>query len=105
MKQYNVFWVDLNPTQGEEMNKVRPCVVLSPAEANLHFRTVIVAPITGSDIGLPTRHKIVVNNVTGYIALDQMRALDKSRFREAVGPLSAEDVLMIKSILQEFLIE
>lgn len=105
MDQYNVFWVDLNPTQGAEMNKIRPCVVLSPTEANRHFLTVLAAPITGSDLGLPTRHKIAVNNVTGYIAIDQLRALDKSRFREVVGRLQDGDIKMIKSIIKEYLVD
>lgn len=105
MDQYNVFWVDLNPTQGAEMNKIRPCVVLSPTEANRYFLTVLAAPITGSDLGLPTRHKIAVKNVTGYIAIDQLRALDKSRFREVVGRLHDGDIKTIKSIIKEYLVD
>ena len=88
IEQYNVYWVDLTPTQGGEMSKNRPCVVLSPTETNRHFLTVIAAPITGTDLKLPTRHKILVKNVSGYIALDQMKALDKSPFHEILGRLS-----------------
>ena len=105
MNQYSVYWVNLNPTQGAEMNKSRPCVILSPTEANRHFRTVLAAPITGTDLGLPTRHKITVGTMTGYIALDQMRALDKSRFHDTVGRLTDGDVKAVKNILKEFLVD
>jgi mRNA interferase MazF len=105
MEQYNVYWVDLNPTKGGEMNKIRPCVILSPTEANRHFLTVIAAPITSTDLGLPTRHKITVKKVAGYIALDQMRALDKSRFREKVGHLNDTDIKTVKSVIKEFLVD
>ena len=105
MVQYSVHWVDLNPAQGAEMQKVRPCVVLSPTEANRHFRTVLAAPVTGTDLGLPTRHKIAVGAVSGFVALDQLRALDKSRFREVVGQLSTDDCQALKQVLKEFLVD
>ena len=105
MDQYSVHWVDLNPTQGAEMQKVRPCVVLSPTEANRHFRTVLAAPITSTDLGLPTRHKLSVGAVTGFVALDQLRALDKSRFREVVGQLSTDDSIALKKIIKEYLVD
>ena len=105
MVQYSVQWVDLNPTQGAEMQKGRPCVVISPTEANRHFRTVLAAPVTGTDLGLPTRHKISVGDVSGFVALDQLRALDKSRFREVVGQLSADDSQALKQIIKEFLVD
>ena len=105
MVQYSVHWVDLNPTQGAEMQKVRPCVVISPTEANRHFRTVLAAPVTGTDLGLPTRHKISVADVSGFVALDQLRALEKTRFREVVGQLSVDDSQALKQIIKEFLVD
>lgn len=104
-EQYSVYWVDLNPTKGGEMNKVRPCVILSPTETNKHFLTVISAPITSTDLGLPTRCKVKVKNVTGFVALDQMRALDKTRFCDKVGRLSDVEIQTIKSIIKEFLVD
>ncbi|WP_416341309.1 type II toxin-antitoxin system PemK/MazF family toxin [Sporomusa sphaeroides] len=57
--------MNLNPTKGREMNTVRPCVILSPTEANKHFLTVISATITNTDLGLPTRCKIKVGCLSG----------------------------------------
>ena len=48
VKQYEVYWIDLNPTIGAEMQKIRPGVVVSPDELNAHLDTVIIIPITSS---------------------------------------------------------
>jgi mRNA interferase MazF len=105
IEQYSVFWIDLGSTKGGEMKKLRPCVTLSPTEANRHFVTIIVAPITNTNLGLPTRCQINVDDVSGYVALDQMRALDKSRFRKKVDNLGDESVKTIKNMIREFLVD
>lgn len=104
-EQYSVYWVDLNPTKGGEMNKVRPCVILSPTEVNKYLLTVISAPVTSTDLGLPMRCAVKVKNVTGFVALDHMRALDKTRFGQKVGRLSDEEIRMVKSVLKEYLVD
>ena len=48
-KQYEIYWVDLNPTRGSEMNKVRPCVIVSPDDMNNYLQTIIVAPVTSTE--------------------------------------------------------
>lgn len=104
--QYDVFWVDLNPTRGAEINKTRPCVVISPHEMNTHLRTVIIAPITsrGRD-GYPTRVKMAVGDVTGWIVLDQIRAVDKTRLCDRVGQLNAEEIAAVKNVIKEMLVD
>lgn len=48
VEQYEVYWVELDPTQGGEMAKTRPCVVVSPTGLNNHLKTVVVAPVTST---------------------------------------------------------
>ena len=104
--QYSVFWVDLNPTKGAEISKIRPCVVISPPEMNAHLRTIILAPVTsrGRD-NYPTRVKIAIGEVAGWIVLDQIRAVDKTRLCKKVGHLSDENVAAIKNIIKEMLVD
>ncbi|NLK51806.1 MAG: type II toxin-antitoxin system PemK/MazF family toxin [Syntrophomonadaceae bacterium] len=104
--QYSLYWVDLNPTQGAEINKTRPCVIVSPLEMNQHLRTIIIAPITctGSE-GYPTRTKILVNEIAGWIVLDQIRAIDKTRLRQKIGDLSPEKISEVKNIIKEMLVD
>jgi mRNA interferase MazF len=100
-KQYDVYWVDLNPTRGSEMNKIRPCVIVSPNDMNKYLNTIIIAPITSIKRSYPFRVKCDI----GFIALDQLRTVDKTRINDFILTLSINHVLEMKHILQEMLIE
>ena len=79
LKQYEIILVNLNPTMGSEINKTRPCVVISPNEMNKHLRTIIVAPMTTSSKSYPTRIEIKHNDKIGWVVVDQIRTIDKKR--------------------------
>ena len=78
-ERFNIFLVRLDPTTGAETAKTRPCVVVSPDELNRAVSTVIIAPMTTTRRGWPTRVEISFQGKTGEIALDQIRGVDKSR--------------------------
>ena len=82
-----IWLINLEPTLGSEMNKLRPCVVISPDEANEHLHTVIAAPLTSTIRNYPSRISCVFKRKKGQIAVDQIRALDKSRFVKKAGRL------------------
>jgi mRNA interferase MazF len=108
IEPYSLYWVDLSPTKGAEINKTRPwpCVVISPLEMNAHLRTIIIVPVTrrGRE-GYPTRVKLTVNDGDGWIVLDQIRAIDKTRLCEKIGNLNTEEIIEMKSIIKEMLID
>ncbi|MEL7658834.1 MAG: type II toxin-antitoxin system PemK/MazF family toxin [Bacillota bacterium] len=104
--QYSVFWVDLNPTKGAEISKIRPCVVISPPEMNTYLRTIILAPVTSRGReNYPTRVKMAINDIAGWIVLDQIRAVDKTRLCEKIGHLSDENIAAVKNIIKEMLVD
>ncbi|MFQ5709468.1 MAG: type II toxin-antitoxin system PemK/MazF family toxin, partial [bacterium] len=41
--RFEVYLVSLDPTQGKEIKKTRPCLVVSPDEMNRFISTVIIA--------------------------------------------------------------
>ncbi len=55
VKRFDVFLINLNPTIGSEIQKTRPCAVISPDEMNRHINTVIIAPMTTQGRSYPTR--------------------------------------------------
>ena len=105
INQYDIFWVDLNPTIGHEIKKVRPCVVLSPNEMNFNIDTIIIAPMTTKSRSYPTRVKVTFEKKLGWIVLDQIRTIDKIRLKEKAGYLKETEITEVKSILKEMLID
>lgn len=105
INQYDICIVDLNPAKGSEMQKIRPCVVLSPSEANKYLKTVIVAPLTSKIHGFKFRVLVNIEKVAGEIALDNIRSIDKSRITKITGRLDLETVSKLKSTIREFLVE
>ena len=91
--QYDVCWVELDPTQGSEIAKTRPCVVVSPDELNALLNTVVVVPLTSTLRGYPFRVQCVVAGKKGELAIDQIRAVDKSRLKSNIlGRLSYVEI-------------
>jgi len=103
--QYQIVLVNLDPTQGSEIKKTRPCVVISPNEMNNHLRTIIVAPMTTAAKRYPSRVTIVHNDTRGAIALDQIRTIDKSRVIKSSGDLKLPEIERCKQVLKEMLVD
>ena len=101
VKRFEIYWVSLNPTVGVEMQKTRPAVIISPDEINDNLGTVLVAPITSSNKNFPTRIKFKLNGKDNFIALDQLRAVDKSRLKSKIAALSANTSQTVCELLQE----
>ena len=83
-----VWLVSLDPTQGAEIQKTRPCLVVSPDESNRHLRTVIIAPMTTVARPYPTRVALTFQGKQGQVALDQLRAIDRQRLVRKLGRIS-----------------
>jgi mRNA interferase MazF len=106
MEQYNVCSVNLDPTIGSEIRKTRPAVIISPDEMNLHLNTIVIVPMTSIQKGnYPTRQYVKGENFAGYLVIDQIRTVDKSRICQYIGKLTAEDIKKLKLIIQEMLID
>jgi mRNA interferase MazF len=101
ISQYQITLVNLDPTVGSEMKKTRPCVVISPDEMNRYIQTLVVAPMTTNSKPYPTRVEVKHNKKRGWIALDQIRTIDRSRVIKILDELSEKEVLLLKAILKE----
>ena len=101
MKRGEIWLVNLDPTVGSEIQKSRPCVIVSPAELNNHLRTVIVAPMTSKGFAAPFRIPVTHAGTEGLILLDQLRTVDKVRLVRKMGALSAKTLAKTLATLQE----
>jgi len=100
-RQDEVWLVALDPTQGAEIQKTRPCLVISPEEMNQHLQTVIVAPMTTVNMSYPTRVGVRFQGKRGQIALDQLRAIDRKRLVRRLGTISASTAQVASNTLLE----
>lgn len=101
MKRGEIWSVNLDPTVGSEIQKSRPCVIVSPGELNDHLRTVIVAPMTSKGFAAPFRIPVTHAGTEGLILLDQLRTVDKVRLVRKMGALSAKTLAKTLATLQE----
>lgn len=101
VKRGEVWLAALDPTIGSEIQKTRPCVVVSPDEINAHLRTAIVAPMTTGGRPAPFRVPIKFKGKEGLILPDQMRALDKTRLVKRLGRVDAGTLRALFNVLGE----
>ncbi|MFV0606849.1 MAG: type II toxin-antitoxin system PemK/MazF family toxin [Niabella sp.] len=103
VKRFEIYFVELDPTIGSEINKTRPCVIVSPDDMNRALHTVIIAPLTSTIRNYPTRVDCIVTKRKGQIALDQLKTIDKSRLRNKIGLLnSATQHSVLETLIEMF---
>lgn len=100
MKQFDIFLVNLDPTIGSEIKKSRPAVIISPDAMNKVLNTVIIAPLTATIKGYPSRISSQINGQHGEIVLDQIRTVDKIRLSKKLGKTNSKTSRNIKLVLQ-----
>jgi mRNA interferase MazF len=105
VKRFDVFLVNLAPTIGREIQKTRPCVVISPDEMNRHIATVIIAPMTTQGRAYPTRVACHFQGKDGQVVLDQIRTIDKTRLIKSLGQISPEAQRLVLDTLAEMFAE
>ena len=100
-KQYSVVIVNLNPTVGSEIQKTRPCLVISPNEMN--YSNVIVAPMTSKKKDYPTRVQLKNDS---FVVLDQIRTISIKRIVKVTDTkISKKKIDEVKKIIREMLVD
>ncbi len=84
-----VYWVNLNPTIGSEIQKTRPALVVSPDDMNTALPRVIIAPITSAGQPMGCRPEVIFQGKNARILLDQVRCVDKIRLGKKMGAVDA----------------
>ena len=88
VNRFDVYLINLDPTVGSEIQKTRPCLIISPDEMNRHIRTVMIAQLTTAGKDYPTRVRCKFKKKKGQIVLDQIRTIDKTRLIKKFGTIN-----------------
>jgi mRNA interferase MazF len=105
IKRFDVYLINLDPTIGTEIQKTRPCAVISPDEMNRHIATVIIAPMTTKGHLYPSRVSCKFEGKEGQIVLDQIRTVDKVRLVKKLGHLNKPYQDAVLAVLGEMFAE
>lgn len=105
VRRFEVYLVNLDPALGTEIQKTRPCLIISPDEMNDHIATVIVAPMTTKGREYPTRVNCQFEGKEGQIVLDQIRTADKIRLVKKLGNVSSAAQKQVLAVLLEMFSE
>lgn len=105
VNRFDVFLVNLEPTVGSEIQKTRPCVIVSPDEMNRYIATVIIAPMSTKGKVYPTRVLCQFQGKYGKIVLDQIRTIDKTRLVKKLGQISQDEQRLVLDTLAEMFAE
>jgi len=105
VKRFDVYLVNLDPTIGSEIQKTRPCVIVSPDESNKYISTVIIAPMTSRGNSYPTRVSCKFQKKAGQVILDQLRTVDKKRLVKRMGRLTSAEQKNVLNVLAEMFAE
>lgn len=92
-KRGEVWWVSLDPTQGAEIKKTRPCVVIGSDTLNRLRKTVVVVPLsTAAKPHPPITLEVTCQRKPVVAVIDQIRAVAKHRLTKRMDTLSAKDL-------------
>jgi mRNA interferase MazF len=105
VRRFDVFLINLDPTVGSEIQKTRPCLVISPDVMNRYIATVIVAPMTTKVRPYPTRVECSFQGKDGQIVLDQIRTVDKVRLVRRLGRVDTQTQAEVLAVLAELFAE
>jgi mRNA interferase MazF len=105
MNRGSVYWVDLNPTTGSEINKLRPCVIVGATPINQARHTVVVVPLsTAAKARPPVTIAVSCLGKQVTAVCDQIRSVDKSRLKNSAGTLSSSDMQALDDGLRQVLV-
>lgn len=102
MKRYEIRWASLDPTQGAEIAKTRPVVIVSLDVLNERLQTVSVCPLTTQlHPTWRTRLGVRVGRRAAEIAVDQIRTISKTRLGKKLATLPAKDASALRRLITE----
>jgi mRNA interferase MazF len=105
VKRFDVYVVSLDPTVGVEIQKTRPCLIISPDELNDYIQTVIIAPMTTKARAYPSRVATRFDGKDAHIVLDQIRTVDKRRLIKHLGRINPATQAKVLAVLGELFAE
>jgi len=102
INRYEIFFADLNPTLGGEIQKIRPVVIISQDEMNNYLDTIVICPLTSKlHPKWRTRLQIKCAGKNAEVAVDQIRTISKQRLKQKIDKLSAMKAAQLRKLITD----
>ena len=102
VRRYGLYWATLDPTQGSEIAKTRPVLVVSPDAMNQRIDTVVVCPLTSQlHPQWASRVACDCNGLPAEVAVDQIRTISKSRLGALLGKISTTTAAEVRTVIRQ----
>lgn len=102
MKRGDLHWARLDPVEGSEMSKTRPCVIVSRDELNAVLPIVVICPLTSAlRPKWRTRLKVHCDGREADVCAEQIRTVSKSRLGTRIGTLSKSESTALRDLLSD----
>ena len=101
VNRFDVYLINLDERISKDPKNTRPAVVVSPDELNRNLSTVIIAPISSSNVNYPTRVPIDLLNSARFVILDQLQTIDIERLVKKIAEVEKD----AQAVLTERLLE
>jgi mRNA interferase MazF len=104
IRRGDIWWINLDPTQGSEIKKTRPCLVLTADALNdTRFTAVVVPYSTAPRAAPPLTIPVQCDGQSCVAVLDQIRAVAKERFHKRIGSAAETEMSEIAEGLKKVL--
>lgn len=100
-RQFDTYWVQLDPTVGSEIQRTRPAIVISPDVMNKVVNTVVVIPLTTRVTNWPFRTEIKSTGKVSSAACDHIRSISVRRLQKRIGSLADNERKVVLRTLQQ----
>ena len=98
--RYHLYWVNLDPTQGSEIAKTRPALVVSPDAMNKRLQTVVICPLTSQlHPSWASRVKCECAGQPAEIAIDQIRTVARTRLQKHIGKIDSDTAAQVRAAI------
>ena len=102
VRRYEIYYANLNPTIGGEIQKIRPVVIISQNEMNNYLDTVVICPLTSKlHPKWRSRIQILCEKKPAEIAVDQIRSISRQRLKRKIDILPSDDALKLRYLITE----
>ncbi len=106
MKRGDLYWVNLEPSHAPEFGKIRPGLIISNSDQNVHLPTVVVLPISTQAPKIwPLRlgFKMPQGRKESFVVVPGIRQVSKQRLQEKIGIISEGFLANVEEALTFYL--